>query len=98
LALGRGGNIVLKGVALEADGAEAAAEYEALLARGQFNTRMMESYLMLLTRLGRFQRLGELCDQEQLLRAVRVGSTAAEAAELAASVQELLLREEEAAA
>jgi hypothetical protein len=98
LALGRGGNIVLKGVALEADGAEAAAEYEALLARGQFNTRMMESYLMLLTRLGRFQRLGELCDQEQLLRAVRVGSTAAEAAELAASVQELLLREEETAA
>jgi hypothetical protein len=98
LALSRGGNIVLKGVALEADGAEAAAEYEALLARGQFNTRMMESYLMLLTRLERFERLAQLCDQEQLLRAVSVGPTAAEAAELAESVQALLLREEEAAA
>jgi hypothetical protein len=89
LALARGGNIILKGVAIEGDPVQSADEYEQLLARGDFNARMMESYLMLLMRLGRVDRLAELACQEELLRAVRVGS-----AELAARVHEALLREE----
>lgn len=95
LALRRGGNIVLKGVAIEGSAEESAEAYEALLERGHFNTRMMESYLMLLTRLGRVERIAELCHQELLLRAVRVGPSPAE---LAGRVQEVLLQEEEAAA
>lgn len=89
LVLSRGGNIVFKGVAIEADPGETAAEYEALLERGLFNTRMMESYLLLLTRLRRPERIAQLCDQERLLRSAWVGS-----AELASEVQSLLLNEE----
>jgi hypothetical protein len=92
LALSRGGNIVFKGVAIEADPRDTATEYEALLERGLFNTRMMESYLMLLMRLGRLERVAQLCDQERLLRTAWVGSI-----ELASEVQSLLLKEEAAA-
>jgi len=88
LAAGLGADIVAKGVAIATD-EQTAAEYETWLERGLINTRMVEAYLLLLARLGRGERIEQLCDPRRLLRIERAGS-----GELAAAIEALLLRRE----
>ena len=92
LALCEGGNIALNGAALAADPATAAAEYERLIAAGLVNVRMIEAYLMLLSRAGNARRIAEICASDRLLSAGPLKDVGGES--LAEKVQAALLREE----
>lgn len=89
LTLRRGGNIALKGVALESDRDAAIAEYEALIGRGQVNALMIDNFMQLLAGSGRSERIRQLCDPDRLLRQVRLEAAAPG---LAGRIHRLLLR------
>ena len=72
LAVRRGANIAVKAGGFGADPGEAAAEYEALFARGIANSRMIHEYLLALEQLGRWDELTAMLDPERLVRLVRL--------------------------
>lgn len=88
LAVRRGADVALHPLALGADPARAAADYEALFARGVANSRMVTSYAVALSRLGRTAETEALLDPDRLLRRVRI------AAPEPGSVRSLLLESE----
>ena len=96
LALAGGADLALKAATIGADPAEAACEYERLIAAGTVNSQMIHEYLLVLSRLGRVADVAALLDPERLLRRVKIDPPVAGrgAGGLAAAVGELLLEEE----
>jgi hypothetical protein len=72
IAVEHGANLALKAGGFGAEPSEAAAEYEALFARGITNSRMVFEYLRVLAELGRWADLRRMLDLARLLRLARL--------------------------
>jgi hypothetical protein len=68
MGLERGADVTVKAAGFGASAQDAAAEYEALFARGFANSRMVYEYLRVLAELGRVQDLRRWLDRQRLLR------------------------------
>lgn len=96
LALEGGANLALKAGGIGAPPAEAAFEYERLIAAGTVNSRMIWEYLIVLSKLGRIGQVAAMLAPEQLLRQVRIDppSTGGAPGGLASTIGDVLLQEE----
>jgi hypothetical protein len=72
LAVDLGADVSARAGGFGAPPAEAAAEYEDLIARGIVNSRMTLEYLRTLAELGRFEELARWLDVPRLLRKVQL--------------------------
>lgn len=81
LAVKRGANVAVKAGGFGAEPGEAAAEYEALFARGIANSRMVHEYLLVLEQLGRRADFRAMLDPEGLVRVLRLERADPEAVE-----------------
>jgi hypothetical protein len=88
LVLARGGNIARRGTTLGREPIDAIAEYEALIARGRMNPRMVLDYVVELSRLGQDDRVAAIFDPDRLLRIVHLDHA------LGPATRDLLLRAE----
>jgi hypothetical protein len=96
LALEGGANLALKAGGIGAAPAEAACEYERLIAAGTVNSRMIWEYLIVLSKLGRVGEVAAILAPERLLRQVRIDlpSMSGGPGRLAATIGDVLLEEE----
>lgn len=94
LAIERGGNIAVRGNAVEAEDHATAAEYEDLFAAGTGNSRMVFDYLLCLSRIGRHGDVAAVLDSENLLKVTRLDLTIAGESNAAAAINRTLLERE----
>lgn len=94
LALERGADIAVKAGGLGAEPGEAASEYEALIARGLANSRMVYQYLRVLAELARWDDLHQMFGRGTLLRQVLLDHSASSTGGSSAAVAALIRKME----